>query len=110
MAKMLCSLCRKTKNARPLDLDDVVFGAYVRIIRGARISKHKSPPGICAGCMPAYNAMLKAYQTKSALYLMAAVAAAAIYFALTTNILISLVIAAFIAALSLLSYCPPLKK
>jgi len=110
MTKMLCSLCKKTKNAAALDMNDPLFGTYAGLLRKAGISKHKGALGVCAGCMQAYAKLYRVYQAKSALYLVFAIVVTILYFALTGNVIISLLIGLFLFSLSLFSYCPPLKK
>ncbi|MDD5172109.1 MAG: hypothetical protein PHF60_03680, partial [Candidatus ainarchaeum sp.] len=68
MAKMLCSLCKKEKTAEPLDMDDPLFGNYVKLIRSLRLSKHRGPLGICASCMKDYRKIEARYQQKIFFY------------------------------------------
>lgn len=108
--KLLCSLCGSTKEARPLDLDDLLFGNYVRTIRKLGLSRHTGKLGVCAACMKNYNRMLAEYRKKQVLFLVAGLLLAALYFTFTQNIIASLIVLLFVAALSLVSYCPPLKE
>ncbi len=110
MKKITCSLCGKTKAAKPLDSDDLLFSAYIRLSRRLGRSKHNGKVGICKGCMKDYERMLAGYQKKKITYFVIAVVFALLYFYFTGNALVSLLLGVFIVALSLLSYCPPLKK
>lgn len=110
MVKMMCSLCKKEKKARPLDMDDLLFGSYVKLMRSLRLSKHTNPLGVCAECMPAYMEMQARYQQKIMFYGMLGFVFAAAYFYFTNNFIASLVIGAFVFSMAILNYCPPLKE
>jgi hypothetical protein len=110
MEQLRCSLCGKVGDATPLDMDDAVFGPYVRLLRKFGLSKHKDSLGVCKECMPKYTRMSQEYQKKIITYGILGAAFGIINFWLTKNILVSLIIAAFVFSLSLICYCPPLKK
>ncbi len=110
MARLLCSLCGIVKPAKPFDMDDPVFRAYIWIMRYSGISKHSERPGMCVGCMPEYMKMKASYQRKQAFLLGAAVILAVLYFYLTQNVVLALALGVLVFSLSFLSYCPPLKE
>ncbi len=110
MVKMLCSLCRNERNARPLDMEDPLFGSYVKLMRRLKLSRHSGSIGVCEACMPAYRKMQAAYLQKITLYGVLGLGFAAAYFYLTGSIMPSLIIGLFVFSLSLLHYCPPLKE
>ena len=109
MGELLCSLCGKKVNARALDMDDIVFGNYVRLMRKIGISSHHVRLGICTACMPGYLKMQSTHQKNMMQYFILGVVFAAIYLVLTGSILSALIIAVSLSALSIFSYCPPLK-
>jgi hypothetical protein len=98
------------KPAKPFDMEDPLFRAYIWVMRTSGVSKHTGPVGVCAGCMPAYIKMKAAYRGKQAFLLGAGIVLAVIYFYLTQNAILSLALGVFTFSLSLLSYCPPLKE
>jgi len=110
--KMRCSLCRGIKEGYPLDMEDPVFGTYARIMRRSSLAKTtgEAELGICKKCMPAYRKMEAEYRKKLVMNAMAAVLLGGAYLLLTSNIAISVLIAAVVISLSLLSYCPPLVR
>jgi hypothetical protein len=109
MAKMLCSLCKNVKNAEPLDMEDAIFGIYVKLMRATGLSKQTGPLGVCKDCMAAYTKMQAVYNKKIAFYGVLGMVLAIVYFYLTSNVLASLLIGAFALSLALIHYCPPLK-
>jgi len=110
MARLLCSLCGTVKSAKPFDMNDPVFQAYVWVMRHFGISKHIGSLGVCDSCMPRYTRMMSGYRNKQAYLLTGGTVLAVLYFFLTQNAFLSLLLGAFIFSLSLLSYCPPLKE
>ena len=106
----LCSLCSKTTKTKPLDMDDLFFGTYVKVMRRSGLSKHKEKLGICSSCMPRYRKMEQEFRKKQIIFGILGLVFAILYFSFTGNLLLSVLLALFIAALSLLSYCPPLKS
>ncbi|MBU1166626.1 hypothetical protein KKF81_06740 [Candidatus Micrarchaeota archaeon] len=110
MKEIRCSLCNTVKNSIPLDMNDLVFGNYVRIMRKAGISKHNDNLGVCPDCKTTYDKMNKEYQKKKMIYLTIGLGAGLLYLYFTSNILASLIIFLFVFGLSVFSYCPPLKK
>lgn len=110
MRKIMCSLCRKTGSAARLDMDDPLFGSYVRVVRRLGLSRHTEDPGICGACMPKYLSIKAAYARKKLFYGALAVAFLFAYAYLTGNLLMALLLSLFICSLSLVSYCPPLKE
>ncbi|MFH1393819.1 MAG: hypothetical protein ABII71_05705 [Candidatus Micrarchaeota archaeon] len=109
MVKLLCSLCGKKTEADALDMDDVVFGNYVLLMRRLGLSGHHGPLGVCLDCMPEYLKMQSGHRKKLMQYFILGVIFALIYLALTWNLAMALAIAVFVSALSIFSYCPPLK-
>jgi len=109
MGKMLCSLCGNVSDAQALDLEDVVFGNYVKLMRRFGLSKHTGDIGICGSCMEKYERYRKLHQKRMILYGSLAVVFGVGYLCLTYNILITLFIVLLFLGLSLFSYCPPLQ-
>ncbi|MBN1169846.1 hypothetical protein JXA56_02385 [Candidatus Micrarchaeota archaeon] len=104
-----CSLCGKKKKTVPLDMEDPVFGAYVRLMRKLKLSKHSGDLGICKNCMKMYLLMKRTHNSKIVLYSVAAAISAIVYFYFTGNIFFSIIIGIFIVSWSVFSYCPPLR-
>ena len=105
----VCSLCGKKKKTVPLDMEDLVFGSYVRLMRRLKLAKHSGDLGICKACMKKYLQMKKTHNSKIVLYSVAAVIFASLYFYFTGNIIFSIIMGLFILSWSSFSYCPPLK-
>ncbi|MFH1221450.1 MAG: hypothetical protein V1492_00005 [Candidatus Micrarchaeota archaeon] len=110
MEKMKCSLCGKIGKATPLDMDDAFFSRYVAVMRALRLAKSTGSVGVCESCMPEYEKLNTAFQNKVINYTIVAAVIGALYFYLTSNALMSMLIALAVLSLSLFSYCPPLKK
>jgi hypothetical protein len=110
MVKLYCSLCKKKKEATPLDMEDVFFGNYVKFMRAIGFSKHTEKLGICKKDMSDYKKMRLAHQNKIVFYGLLAVIFGILYLYFSNSILFSVLVALFVFGLSLFSYCPPLKK
>ena len=110
MGKMLCSLCGNVSDAQALDMQDFVFGNYVRLVRKLGISKHKGELGICNSCMERYKKYREQHQKRIVLYGTLAVVLGVVYLYLTLNLLVTLAIVLMFLGLSSFSYCPPLKN
>ena len=110
MAKLKCSLCGNVKEAEPLDMDDIVFGTYVKAMRRFGLSKSKGGLGICSSCMENYKKIAQNFQGKLMTYGFLAILFSVVYFYLTNNVLVSVLVALILFSFSLFSYCPPLKR
>jgi hypothetical protein len=110
MERMTCSLCGKKKESAELDMDDFVFGNYVKFMRGLGLSSHKGALGICKDDMADYQKIKKNHQSKMVLYGTLAVVFSIIYLYFTSNIIVSMIVILFVFGMSIFSYAPPLKK
>ncbi len=107
---LFCSLCHKSTKAQPLDMDDTLFGNYIRLMRKLGISHHKGQLGVCSSCMPSYVAMQKKYSEKQILYILLAIVFGALYLYFTQNPALALLIALLVFSLSFFHYVPPMKR
>lgn len=103
--KMLCSLCKNDRECKNLDLDDIVYGTYLKFFK-RKFQTH----GICEKCMPDYEKIRAKHNEKLVLYGAIGLITCIFYFALTRNIAISIFILLFCTSFSFRYYCPPLKE
>jgi hypothetical protein len=110
MKELPCSLCSKKKKAAPLDMNDPIFGSYVKFMRRIGLSDKKENLGICNDCMPQYLQMEKEFKTKLINHSVIGIIIFGLFAYFTENIIIGALTGLFVIGLSLFSYCPPLKN